>query len=55
MIIIITYKDKKTGLITVSHGYDLETDKIIPMPQIPLSQINVKYNTQIGEYILEEN
>ncbi len=55
MIIVITYKDPKSGLIYVSHGLEVETDHHVPLPNVPLQDLRVdglKFDQEIGEYII---
>jgi hypothetical protein len=53
MIILITYRDKKSGLDIVSNGYDVNTDQIVILPQQPLTSFDVFYNSEMGEWVLK--
>lgn len=57
-IVVITYKEKNpySGLVEhiVSHGVDLETNKLVVLPQVPVDQLGVLYDTKMGEFILNE-
>ncbi len=52
MIIVITYLDKTKNRRYMSHGIDIETDKIIILPnEEPFPYCY--YDTEIGEWILK--
>ncbi len=50
MIFIITYKDKNT--IMVSHGYNIDDDSIVILPNLPIYCFNYKFDNEVGEYVL---
>jgi hypothetical protein len=50
MIIVITYKDNNT--LMVSHGYNVTTDELVILPCVPLVYLNAKFDFEVGEYIL---
>lgn len=55
MIIIITYKDPKTGLIHVDYGIDTETDSHVVLPNNLLQDLRpygLSFNQEIGEYTI---
>lgn len=55
MIVIITYKDPKTGLIYVSHGIDTETDQHVTLPNEPIENFRrhgLEFNATLGEYTI---
>lgn len=55
MIIIVTYKDPKSGLIYVSHGVEVGTDHHVQLPNVPLQELKIiglKFDQEIGEYII---
>jgi hypothetical protein len=52
MIVLITYLDKETNTKMVSHGYNTETDELVVLPSLPIFYFNVKFNSEVGEYIL---
>ena len=57
MIIVITYKEKKENNVSpvyiASHGVDLETLSTIPLPQVPVEQLGARFDTQMGEFVLD--
>ena len=53
MIILIAIESD--GKRIVSHGIDIETGKVVIVPQNPLSSFDCYLNRQIGEYILKED
>jgi cell wall assembly regulator SMI1 len=53
MIIVIVYKEEEKGTEIVSHGHDLDTDKIVILPQLTPFQIGARYDLEIGEYVLD--
>lgn len=57
MIIVITYKEKKADKVNpvyiASHGVDLETLSEIPLPQVPVEQLGARFDTQMGEFVLD--
>lgn len=57
MILLIVYKerDDRTGKYEeiVSHGIDLETDRIVILPQVNPLHLRAKYDLEAGEYFLE--
>lgn len=52
MIIVLTYKDKKTGTIRVDHGVDVQTGRIIIMPDQPVTTTGAKWNVDMQEWVL---
>lgn len=55
MIILITYKDEKTGRIHVSHGIDSNTDRLVTLPNDSLETFRkhgLEFNEQLGEYTI---
>lgn len=55
MIVIITYKNPKDGLIYVSHGVEVDTDHHIQLPNVPLQDLRINgliFNQQLGEYTI---
>jgi hypothetical protein len=55
MIIVVTYKNPKSGLIYVSHGVEVETDHHVPLPNVPLQDLKIiglKFDQEIGEYTI---
>jgi hypothetical protein len=52
MIILITYKDEEANHLMVSHGYNVATDDIVILPSLPIFYFNVKFDSDVGEYIL---
>jgi len=52
MIILVTYKDPKTGVLCADYGYNIDTGKTIVLPQIPIFYFNHRFDKDIGEYIL---
>lgn len=54
MIILITYIDKKTKQLCVSHGYNVETSDMVILPNNPIIYFDCKFNTEVGEYVLNE-
>ena len=53
MIIVITYKDEEEGRYPmVSHGYDVATNKLVILPQVPVWQIGAKFDHDVGEWTL---
>lgn len=52
MIILITFKDEKSGLLCVSHGYNVGTDETVTLPQYPLSSFSYRFDSEVMEYIL---
>jgi len=56
MIIVITYTElsKRTGLkeVIASHGVDIDTGKLIILPQESTQQIGARFDANIGEYVL---
>lgn len=59
MIIVIAYKETDeygNENEIISHGVDTVTFKNIPLPQDDVRYVNyVKFDKEIGEYILKEN
>jgi len=53
MIILITYLEEKTNTRMVSHGYDVNTDQIVVLPNVPLVYFNHRYDSESGEWILK--
>ena len=57
MIIVITYKEKKADKVNAvyiaSHGVDSETLSVIPLPQVPVEQLGARFDTQMGEFVLD--
>lgn len=55
MIIVLTdYLDEDSNEIVVSHGIDIETDKVIILPPVPPETI-AKRDGKTGEWVLVEN
>jgi hypothetical protein len=54
MIILITYKDKKTDELVVDYGYNTDLDCVVPLPQQLLKTIPHYYDSVSGELILNE-
>ena len=52
LIILITFLDEKNTRI-VSHGYDIDTDKLVILPQMPLFYFPHEFNREIGEWVLK--
>lgn len=54
MILLITFRHEKTKEIWVSHGIDLDNDKIVILPQMPLFYYDkAKYDCDLAEYVIE--
>lgn len=54
MIIVLTYKDKKTGIERVSHGVCTLTDRVIIMPDQPVTTTGAKWNVDLQEWVMYE-
>ena len=54
MIILITYKDKKTDELVVDYGYNTDLDCVVSLPQQLLKTIPHHYDSASGELILNE-
>ena len=55
MIIVITYRDEKTGMIIVDYGVDIDSypcDKVVVLPNVPLAMIGAVFMSTLGEYVL---
>lgn len=60
MIILVTgwFPIYKNGVDTgrkefvVSHGIDVDTDKIVIVSSVPPLELGAKYNMEIGEWVL---
>lgn len=55
MVILFTYKDPKTGILHADYGYDVNTDKKIVLPQVPIFYFKHRFDKDVGEYMLIEN
>jgi hypothetical protein len=57
MIIVMTYKDKKTGETVVDYGIDLDDqDRLFILPNFPVNHFaDIRFDSQIGEYVLDIN
>ena len=44
MIIVLTYKDKKTNTLRVDHGVDIQTGRIIIMQDVPVTSTGAKWD-----------
>lgn len=59
MIIVITHRETDeygNEVELISHGFDTATYKNITLPQDDVRYVNyVKFDKEIGEYILKEN
>ena len=54
MILLITFRHKKTNEIWVSHGIDLDNDNIVILPEMPLFHYDdAKYDCDLAEYVIE--
>ena len=54
MIVLITYKDKKTDEIIVDYGYNTESDCVVSLPQQSLKSFPFTYDAASGEWILND-
>jgi len=56
MILVITTKEKATptssAKIVVSHGVNAETGEIIILPCVRPEEIDAKFDSELGEYVL---
>jgi hypothetical protein len=53
-IILMTYMDNDTNQRIVSHGINMETDEIITMSELPLSNYPHYFDTNLFEFILKD-
>lgn len=53
MIIVITYIDSEDKKVYVSHGMDTLTDMMVIMPNVPIEWTDAKFDSDIGEYVIE--
>lgn len=56
MIIVFTYKEKNkfSGQIEwiADYGICTETDQYVTLPQVRIETLGVKYDSEIGEFII---
>ena len=61
MLLVIVEKAKKTDVcglpcgteLLVSHGIDINTNKLVILPNVPPHEIGCFFDNNIGEYVME--
>ena len=53
MIVVVTERDEDNRVV-VSHGFDVETNKIVIMPQVPLYYVGAYWNSDLNEWVVDD-